>query len=375
MTFFSFMLRNLLRRRFRTGLTVIGLSVGIAAVVALLGIAWGFEQSFLRVYQTKGIDLVVVRAGVTNRLTSNLDESLADRLKRVPGVKKIARSLVETVSFDEQNLVGVIVNGWEADSLLLGGIRMRQGRPLGVKDDRAVMLGRVLAISLGKRVGDDLEVAGERFRVVGVYEADTPFENGALIMPLKTLQWMMGRQGRVTAFVIAVDHPEDRFAIEKTRRRIEREFSGVAVENARDYVEQDIQIRLAKTTAWATTLVALALGSIGLLNTMAMSVFERTREIGILRALGWKPKRVIGLILGESLAMGLAGAILGTSLGVLGVAALAKVPSASGFINTRLPYAALASGPIMGVGLTILGGIYPAIRAARLNPIEAIRYE
>ena len=375
MRFSTLIFRNLLRRRFRTALTVIGLSVGIAAVVALLGIAWGFEKSFLRVYETKGIDLVVVRAGVSNRLTSNLDEALGDRLKRVPGVKKLARSLVETVSFEQENLVGVIVNGWEANGLLLGGIAIKQGRAISKEDDRAAMLGRVLAMSLGKKVGDALDVAGERFRVVGIYEADTPFENGAMIVPLKTLQWMMGRQGQVTAFVIAADRPNDRRAIEETRKRIEHEFTGVAVEAARDYVERDMQIRLAKTTAWATTLVAFALGSIGLLNTMVMSVFERTREIGVLRALGWKPRRVVALIMGESLALGLLGAIVGTLLGVAGVRALAGVPSASGFINTSLPLAALLSGPIMGIGLTMLGGIYPAIRAARLNPIEALRHE
>ena len=192
MRFSTLIIRNLFRRRFRTALTVIGLSVGIASVVALLGIAWGFEKSFLRVYESKGIDLVVVRAGVSNRLSSNLDESLADRLKRVPGVKKVARSLVETVSFERENLIGVIVNGWEADGLLLGGIALKGGRAITTEDDRAMMLGRVLAMSLGKKVGDTLDVSGERFKVVGIYEADTPFENGAMIVPLKTLQWMMG---------------------------------------------------------------------------------------------------------------------------------------------------------------------------------------
>ena len=87
MRFATLVARNLLRRKVRTALTVAGLAIGIAAVVALLGIAWGFERSFLKIYESKQIDLVVVRAGVSERLTSNLDEKVGDKLRRIKGVR------------------------------------------------------------------------------------------------------------------------------------------------------------------------------------------------------------------------------------------------------------------------------------------------
>ena len=343
MRFSTLIARNLTRRRVRTALTVLGLGIGIAAVVALLGIVWGFERSFLNIYASKGIDLVVVRAGVSDRLTSNLDERLAERLRRVPGVATVAASLMDAVSFEEANLVSVLVNGWEPGSLLFRGIRLREGRALRPGDGKAAMLGRVLALNLGKGVGERVEVAGELFRVVGVYESDSLFENGGLIVPLAELQRMMGRQGQVTGFVVAADSA-DRGAIDALARRIEVAVPGVAAVPARDYVQGDVQIRLAKAMAWATSVIALVLGSVGVLNTMVMAVYERTREIGVLRALGWRPRRVLALILGEALALGLAGA-------------------------------ALAVGFAVGVILSVLGGVYPAVRAARLEPTEALRHE
>jgi putative ABC transport system permease protein len=127
--------------------------------------------------------------------------------------------------------------------------------------------------------------------------------------------------------------------------------------------------------AWATSVVALVIGSVGLLNTMVMAVFERTREVGVFRALGWRRRRVLALILGESLGLGLAGSALGTALGYLGVRALAAVPSARGYIDPTIPPLALAAGVLMGLGLTLLGGLYPAFRGATIDPIEALRHE
>src|SRR4051812_44097285 len=127
MRFTTIILRNLLRRKARTALTVIGLAIGIAAVVALLGIAWGFERSFLDIYRAKGIDLIVVRAGVSNGLSSSLRQDLLDRLRRIPGVRATAASLIDAVSFEEANIVSVLINGWEPGSVLFRGIRLLEG--------------------------------------------------------------------------------------------------------------------------------------------------------------------------------------------------------------------------------------------------------
>lgn len=374
MHFTTLIAKNLLRRGVRTILTVVGLSIGIAAVVALLGIAWGFEQSFLSINEAKGIDLVVVRAGVSDKLTSNLEESLGEKLRKVPGVKEIAGSLMDAVSFEQANLVSVLINGWEPGSLLFRGIRLQKGRTLEKADHRVAMLGRVLAMNLGKGVGDTIQVAGEPFQVVGIFESDSLFENGGLIVPRAELQRMMGREGDVTGFVIAGEK-NDRASVEALRKRVEAAVPGIAAIPSRDYVQGDIRIRLVKSMAWATSAVALLLGSVGVLNTMMMTVFERTVEIGLLRAIGWRRRRILALIFGEALALGAAGAVCGVILGVVGVNILARLPAASGFVSPDSPLAVIVVGLALGLGLSVLGGLYPALRGAALPPTEALRHE
>lgn len=374
MRFTTLIAKNLVRRGVRTLLTVVGLSIGIAAVVAMLGIAWGFERSFLAINEAKGIDLMVVRAGVSDKLTSSLDESLAGAIRKIPGVREVAGSYMDVVSFEDANLVSVLVNGWEPGSLLFRGIRLLKGRALAQNDDHVAVLGRVLAMNLGKSVGDSLNVAGESFKVIGIFESDSLFENGGLIVPRAVLQKMMGREGYVTGFVVMADQ-NDRAFLEKLRTRIESAIPGVAAVPSRDYVQGDIRIRMVKAMAWTTSAIALVLGSIGVLNTMMMTVFERTMEIGLLRALGWRRTRVLALILGEALALGIAGAVLGVLLGYLEIQALARTPTASGFVSSDFPLAVAGVGLGLGVGLSLLGGVYPALRGAAMQPTEALRHE
>jgi putative ABC transport system permease protein len=372
--FFTLIAKNVLHRPVRTVLTTVGLAIAIAAVIILVGISWNFETSFLAIFRSKGVDMVVGRAGSSNQLSSSLDEKMGDRLLAIEGVAEVSPSLVDTVAFEDKNLVSVLVDGWMPGSILFRGLRLIDGRALQQSDQKAVMLGRVLAMSLDKKAGDPLQVAGEAFQVVGVYESDSWFENGAMIIPLATLQNMMGREGQVTGFLVRAK-ASDPHSIGELRRRIEKSIPGVAAMPARDHIASDTQIRLASAMAWATAAVALILGSVGMLNTMLMSIFERTREIGILRAVGWRRRRVLALVLGEALAIALFGTLLGTVLAVIGLRTLTLAPTARGFINPNLPPEVLVIALAMGIGLSVLGGLYPAARAAALEPTEALRYE
>jgi len=355
-------------------MTALGLALALAAVVVLTGVAANFERAFLAIYESREIDLIVVRAGIGNQLSSTLDESLAERLRTIEGVAAVDRSLMDTFSFEEANLAAVLANGWESGGLLTESLRVIEGRMLKPGDTNAVLLGRVLALNLDKNANEQLDIFGQPFDVVGVFESDSLFENGGLVMPLETLQRMMGREGQVTGFVIRSEERGAR-AIDALRRRIEAEIGGVAATPARDYVQSDIQIRLAKSMSWVTTAVALALGSLGMLNTMMMAVFERTREIGVLRALGWRRSRVMRLIVGEALILGGLGSLIGLFLGALGTVALSRVPTARGFIAPNLPLGSVVLALLLGLLLSFLGGLYPAARAARLDPTEALRSE
>jgi putative ABC transport system permease protein len=377
MKFPAFILKNVLRRPVRSSLTVVGVSVAVGAVVSLMGISGQFEKSFRELYAARGVDLVVVRSGRTDRLSSNLSEELGPKIRELPGVADVAPSLVDAVSFEELNLFGVGVQGWIPDSYLFTGITIQEGgRMLKPDEERAVILGSVLAENLEKQVGDVLEIfEDEPFQVVGIYKSFNVFENGAMVISFSELQRLMDRQGQVTAYMIAAEDSTDPTSIDRLRVAVEDLAPGITALPTEDFVNSTVQIRMAHVMAVLTSVIALAIGSVSMLNTMLMAVFERTREIGILRAIGWRKPRIVSLILGESLLISLIGAVIGTLGAIATINALTLLPATSGVISGQLPPRIVLLALGMALVLGILGGVYPAIRAARMVPNEAIRHD
>src|SRR5215469_13307584 len=128
MHFFSLIYKSLRRRPVRSGLTASGVAVAVTAVVMLVGISRGFETELLKVYEQHGADLIVVRAGVAQRLTSSLDITLADQIARLPNVEQVVPGLMDVVSFEKFDLFGVTVNGWPADSSVFDQMQVVDGR-------------------------------------------------------------------------------------------------------------------------------------------------------------------------------------------------------------------------------------------------------
>jgi len=382
MWFFTFVLKNVLRRPIRSALTGAGVAVAVGAVVSLLGVAHGFEQSFVQLLEGRGVDLMVIRAGVTERLTSSISADVGKRFEQLPHVKEVAGGLMDVVSFPEKDLIGVPVFGWTADSFLFDDLKFLQGRRLEPGDRHTVVLGTVLARSLGKTAGDTVEMELQSFQVVGVFESFNIYENGAAVMLLGELQALMDRPNQVTGFQIVVDNvPDKGELVERLRTDIAelRDDQGRPLKleaiPTKEYVESTLQIRVAHGMAWFTSALALVIGAIGILNTMIMAVFERTQEIGILRAIGWRKRRIMAMILAESLVLCLAGAAVGT-LAAIGVTAwLAGFPAVRGYMEGTISADIIAQGFAIAVLVGLVGGIYPAYRGASLLPTEAIRHE
>jgi putative ABC transport system permease protein len=376
MWFTTFIVKNLSRRLLRSLLTIFAIAIAIGAVVALVGVANGFEQTFLRVYSDANVDMLVVRSGARHRTNSTLDEDLGDRIKRLPGVKDVYPGLFDVVSFPELNLYVVPVQGWEPETPVFNHLTVTEGRLLRADDNRGVMLGTVLAGKLDKQVGDTVEVVeGAKFTVVGIYESGNVIENGAMIIPLKSLQTIMGLPGKVTGFSLVLDRHQDHAAVEEIGRQVRDLAPGLKAMPATDFIKQLTEIRLAKSMAWLTSAIALLIGFFGIMNTMVMSVNERTREIGILRAVGWQLGRVIRMIMLESVFLSILGAAVGMVGATLAVKMLTRLPNVSGLIDGRIPPIFLVYGLVIAVILGVLGSIVPALRAVRMLPTEALRHE
>jgi putative ABC transport system permease protein len=376
MRFLTFVFKNLARRRGRTVLTVVGLAVAVGAVVALVGIAHGFERSFIDLFRGHGVDMVVVRSGVVDASMSSLDERLGERLRGVPGVRSVSPVLMEAVSFPEHNLFTVGVQGIDPASDWMNDYRMLAGRRLVPGDGRVVLLGRLLAQNLGQGVGDEVEILeGERFRVVGVFDGFSVYENGALTVPVGELQELMDKQGQVTWFHVGLKDATDAAATEAVARAIKQFDPTLEALPTATYVETDARLQAARAMAWLTSAIALVIGGVGMLNTMIMSVFERTHEIGILRAIGWKKMRVVRMIVLEAMLLSVAGALLGTVGAVVLTRLLSRLPEVSGIVGESIEPRVIAQGMAIALLVGLFGAAYPAWRGARLLPTEALRHE
>jgi putative ABC transport system permease protein len=232
---------------------------------------------------------------------------------------------------------------------------------------------------MNKKPGDTVTILGETFTVTGIFHGGTALEAGAVIMPLAQMQLIASREGKVTAFHVRLlpmpaGESYDEY-VKRAQKEIDALEPGVRAEAAAERAGNNQIVALAHSVAWGTSSIALLIGIVGIANTMAMSVFERTREIGILRALGWKGRHVILLILTEATGLGFAGGLLGIVVGWGALRILSVMPQTASVVSTSVSPIHLVESLLIAVGSGLVAGAYPAWRGARLSPVEALRYE
>jgi putative ABC transport system permease protein len=375
MHFITFIFKNLTRRKARSLLTIVGLAVAIGAVVALVGVANGFKNSFMEVYTSRGVDIVVTRAGGDEQIGIGLPTELGPKIAALPGVENVVGGLVDMLTFEQDNIMGALINGWPADCTLWGRLTFEpKSRRLQKGDERKVIMGKILAANMGKKVGDTIELYGtEPFEIVGIYDSPIIFEKGGMVVLLEELQRLMDRPDEVTGYTIVAKKPMSDEQLGALVKQIEALGPDLQVKRALDFVSNVTQIKVASAVAWVTATIAVIIGAIGMLNTMIMSVFERTKEIGTLRAIGWKRSRIIRMVIGESIVLSIVGAFVGSAFGIMLVKLLSRLPNAAGVVRGNVSPDVIAQGFAVAIIVGLAGAIYPALWSANLLPTEALR--
>jgi hypothetical protein len=176
-----------------------------------------------KVRRLQNVDVVVQQRGVKQRLASLLDAKLGDAIAKISGVKQVSAGLVDFVSMNQLGPVGVLVEGYDADSPLMKSLDIQpDGRCLAGGDKKCLLLGERLAASLGKKVGDKLKIYDDQdYSLVGIFKGATAFENGGMVVLLEDLQQLTGRKGKVGGFAVIVEHPEDKAEIQRIVHEIE----------------------------------------------------------------------------------------------------------------------------------------------------------
>ncbi|WP_044303079.1 ABC transporter permease [Rhodopirellula sallentina] len=405
MTFLGFVLKSLSRRPFRTFLTLAALATAIGSVMALVGVADGFADSFRGVYESHQVDLVVSRQGSADRLSSSLADDFPQRIERVDGVGEAAGVLLETLSIEDQQIYGIPAMGLRTDGWLFAdyGLSEPADSGLGVNSSEVsasevsagdanatgtgstgsgeeppvemIYLGQNLADRMQAKVGDEVMLFDEPFRVGGTFQSGSIWENGSMILPLTALQRLTGREGQLTYINVLLDESVQRDEVDQVVTRLEAIDPKLLALATEEFVETDRRMQMAGSMAWMTSAIALLVGAIGTLNTMMTSVLERTGEIGVLRAIGWPTRRVAMIVILESVILALIATVIGGVGAAILLSVLSSTDSAAGVLQPSIAMSVWIRGAVIGLGIGVVGALLPAYRATRLHPTEALRHQ
>lgn len=389
-------LRDIFRRRIRSLLTIFGVSVGVFALVVLGAVAEKAHLSVQYIGDFYDNRVVVVDKkdvgvfGLGGGKVPIARESL-EKLRDLEGVARVEDGV--TLMLDESavpmGMPAMIVGG---AGLGPGGdasfqIKAARGRLLGAGERRTAVVGTDLVKQLGAEVGGTVKLRGEEFDVVGVLDRTfVQLIDQAAIVPIADAQELFvgtlpdAFRSRVATGEVVLQATvlaEDGVDADGLARRIEREVDGVIATGPSELHGQvDQALSLLNLVVGAVGAVALLVGALSVVNTMLVAVAERTREVGVKRAMGASGWRIARDVLVESATISGLGGLLGVAGGalvVLGVNAATAAGSgtASLIMTSRLAVGAVSFAVLLG----LLGGAYPARYAARLDPIDALARE
>ncbi len=361
-------LKNLWRRKTRTFLTVLGIAVGVAAVVALSAFGEGIATGFEAMFSSSGADLTVGQKDAVMLLISAVDESVGDEIKQIPGVTEVTGTVIGIVQLPESPYF--VVMGEDTRGSGMQHYRIVEGRPITGR--KQILVGKLTAENFDKKVGGIFRINEVTYRIAGIYETGVSLEDGGAVMSLSDAQRAFDKRYQVNYFNIKIKDPR---RIDAIRNEIESRWKDLTATRSGEATRQAEAMDLYRSFGLFLGIFAALVGGLGMMNTTLMSVMERTREIGVLRALGWRRRRIVAMILGETFVLSVLGGLLGIALGY-GLTEMTRLaPSVESLLKGVFTPAIFIQAMAIALLLGAISGAYPAWRAAQLAPVEAMRYE
>ena len=400
--YIRFSVGNFKRRKIRSFLTMIGVFIGIAAVVSLIGLGEGLRTAILSQFGFLGVDVLSVQAsGIsyagppgTGAITP-LTDDLAEKIEKVSGVEAAINRYLKsgTFEFNDRQTIGSAMSMPEGDRRkiveTMMNIKAEQGRLLKDGDARKVLLGNSFAeedvFGKGIKAGDSVLLNNIKYEVVGIMEKKGSFLfDYAVLINEETLLQDFGDDGSVNIIGVKVRDPNGIDKVKADVERLLRKERDVK-EGEEDFIVESPQktLETLNSSLFAVQLfvyiiagISLIVGGIGIMNTMYTAVIERTKEIGIMKSIGAKNSTIFGIFAIESGLLGMVGGIIGIILGLIfayGLAAAGRVALGVDLIQAHVSMALIFMSLAFSFIVGLVAGVLPAYQASKLQPVEALR--
>lgn len=398
-TFAFLVIKGLRYRPIRGWLTVLGITIGVMLVVMIISLSDGIRNSVNSNLESFGSNLLVIFPGKSSNPIANLignqrfkERDLLD-LEKVDGVTYVVPvergTFIAEFKGEQQS---AMINGSPWDGMIqtfeeAQGVELSKGRWPKDEQSREIVLGASLATELFKneiRVGDELIVKSKRLKIVGILsEIGNQLDDNTVYLSMQLFREITGSPAVAGSAMLRVDDDRN---IELVAKEVEFELS--KQEDVRDFTvltpatsERIIGgvISIIELALISLSLISLVVGSVGIMNTMYTSVLERTKQIGVMKAIGASNDSILSLFLIEAGILGIIGGLIGIGLGVffaflIGFTA-EQFGTAGLFSLESLDFLGMLSIMTVTLIVGILSGLLPARRAAKMEPAESLRYE
>lgn len=385
--------KNLLRKRVRSLLTLVGIALSSWVLVSLLGFNNGYKTALSKDIDNMGFQLMIMAKGCPYEAATMMlkggtglkymKESIIGEVAKEPEVEKTTPILMAAAFDPNKGESGGVAVYFGVDpktfSEMKPFFKFRKGAWFREENAYEAVMGYEAAELEQREVGDMILIPGKnvQFKVVGILERTGTQDDGTIFVPLKTTQKVFGKPDEITTLGIKVKKGVDSARLEERLYQLQ-DVQVVSMAQVKDTIMK--LISTAKVMVLSIALIAILIAMVGVINTILTSVWERFQEIGILKTIGAMPWDIFKLIWIETLILCTTGGVLGIILALI----LARVTDV--VIRSVLPYAPggglvlidlelvlITLVGIMGIGL--VSGIYPAWKAGRIRPLEAIRGE
>ncbi len=399
--FFLISLKNLKRRGLRSWLTMLGIFIGIAAVVALISLGQGLQGAINAQFEQLGKDKIVIQTktmgppGSTTSRNLMLTTKDLDTIRNVMGVDKAEGLLIKNgpLEFKTELKITFVVGLPYAKDRLGGSdlFQIIQGSDIKEGDKFKAIIGNNLAFSdffkKQIKVGDTIKIENVEFKVTGITKkTGNPFDDNAVFIPKEILKEMLNTGDEESEIIAKTQAGFDPATVAKDIERKLRKERGEKEDQETFSVQTSDQLLQSFSTIFGIVqavlvgiaAISLLVGGVGIMNTMYTSVLERTKEIGIMKAIGAKNSDILTLFLFESGLLGTFGGLIGIAIGIglaKGAQYITSAALGSDLLQASLSpliiFGALAFSFVIGS----LSGILPALQASHLKPVDALRYE